>query len=453
MTDHQLELGVAREEITPINAGYLAGDVLDTDLPVTQIHKALFAQSLFLTNGLNRLVLITVDVCKVSEFMFREVLSSLQNQLDLSPDQIMIAASHTHSAPQTIEADAAPGTFDEDFVTHVTNGMIASAVSSVKSTESVTLRYETGQSDLGVNKRLRTPWGVLMTANTSGDYDPEVGVLIAERAPGNPAAIVCCYASHPIGHLRSEISSDLTGFFRDEVESSFPDCMAFHVLGCAGDISPRMRWQGTSYEIGNPHTGAGRHLLPESQSKQFMETAGKELASIAISLTHAQTVPISPMVISTQISEIQLPLQDPLQETVFSAALSLPFSHRHSGWAKSMLDKLSRGETLPRTQSYSIQIWRISNQFCLIALEGEVFSSIGMQIKNAIHPKNCLIIGHANSYKGYIPTQVAIQEGGYEPESFYNVNLPAPYAPEMEKVLVGAITRVAKEQFLELESS
>ena len=134
--------------------------------------------------------------------------------------------------------------------------------------------------------------------------------------------------------------------------------MAFHVLGCAGDISPRMRWQGTSYEIGNPHTGAGRHLLPESQSKQFMEAAGKELASIAISLTRAQTVPISPMVISTQISEIQLPMQDPLQEKVFSAALSLPLSHRHSGWAKSMLDKLSRGEALPRTQSYSIQIWR-----------------------------------------------------------------------------------------------
>ena len=70
-----------------------------------------------------------------------------------------------------------------------------------------------------------------------------------------------------------------------------------------------------------------------------------------------------------------------------------------------------------------------------------------------MHPKNCLIIGHANSYKGYIPTQTAIQEGGYEPEAFYNVNLPAPYALEMEKVLVGAITREAKEQFLELESS
>ena len=452
MNDHRLNVGMAREDITPVGAGYLAGDVLDTEPPAAQIHKELFAQSLFLTDGSNnKLLLITVDVCKVSESMLADVMSSLGDELGLSPSQIMVSASHTHSAPQTLETDAAPGTFDQEFVSRVTRGMIASAISSVQSTESVTLRYETGKSDLGVNKRLLTPWGVFMTANPSGDYDPEVGVLIAERAPGNPAAIICCYASHPIGHLRSEISSDLTGFLRDEIENTFPNCMAFHALGCAGDISPRMRWKGTSYEIGNPHSGAGRHLLPESKSKQFMEDAGKELASIAIALTLKKKSPIAQIKLHSRKLAIELPLQEPLSNAVFSASLSLPFSFRHSAWAQTMLDKVSRGEELARTQSYSIQIWLLSSQFCLIALEGEVFSNIGMRIKNAMLPARSLIIGHANSYKGYIPTEVAIREGGYEPESFYNLMLPAPYQPEMEGILVETVVNETKEQLRGLE--
>ena len=70
-----------------------------------------------------------------------------------------------------------------------------------------------------------------MRANPAGDYDPEVGVLMAERAAGEPVAVLCCYACHPIGHLRSEISSDLTGFLRDELEAGLPE---LHGLPCAG---------------------------------------------------------------------------------------------------------------------------------------------------------------------------------------------------------------------------
>ena len=208
----QLYAGVGRELITPAGAGYLAGDVLDTDAEVQRVHKNLYAQSLFLTDRRTRLVLITVDVCKVSAAMVEAVVTRLGEELGLPGAAIMIAASHTHSAPHTIEGDAAPGAFDNGFAEEAAAGMIASALQAAGKLEPVTLRYERGHSDLGVNKRVSTPWGVFMRANPDGDYDPEVGVLIAERAAGKPVAVLCCYASHPIGHLRSEISSDLSGF-------------------------------------------------------------------------------------------------------------------------------------------------------------------------------------------------------------------------------------------------
>ncbi len=440
----QLYAGVGRELITPSGAGYLAGDVLDSDAEVRRVHKDLYAQSLFLTDGTTRLVLITVDVCKVSAAMVRAVVKRLGEELDLPGAAIMIAASHTHSAPHTIENDAVPGAFDKGFAEQAAAGMIASALQAAGKLEPVSLRYEKGHSELGVNKRLGTPWGVLMRANPAGAFDPEVGVLIAQGAAGNPVAVLCCYASHPIGHLRSEVSSDLTGFLRDELEAAFPNSMGFHALGCAGDVSPRMRWDGTDYEIGNPHTGAGRRLLPEATFKNMMETAGKELASKAIELVNEGSE--EPFVgrLSTCVATVELALGPPLSLEQVEAVASLPFNHLHARWAAHMRAKLLTGEQIPRSVPYPMQVWRIADRLCVVALGGEVFASIGLRIKAALSPLPCLMIGHANEYRGYVPTGAAILEGGYEAESFYNTMLPAPYATGIDDVLVSAAVNLAR---------
>ena len=440
----QLYAGVGRELITPGGAGYLAGDVLDTDAEVRRVHQDLYAQSLFLTDRKTRLVLITVDVCKVSAAMLKAVVAGLGEEIGLPGAAIMIAASHTHSAPHTIEGDAVPGAFDKGFAEQAAAGMIASALQAAGKLEPVSLRYERGHSDLGVNKRVSTPWGVFMRANPAGTYDPEVGVLIAERAAGNPVAVLCCYASHPIGHLRSEISSDLTGFLRDELEVAFPNSMGFHTLGCAGDVSPRMRWDGTDYEIGNPHTGAGRRLLPEPVFKNMMEVAGKELASKAIELVKEGSAEPFAGPLSADVAAVDLALSPPLSLAQVEAVESLPFNHLHANWAGSMRAKLLAGEQIPRSVSYPMQVWRIADSLRVVALGGEVFASIGLRIKAALSPLSCLMIGHANEYRGYVPTGAALLEGGYEAESFYNTMLPAPYANGIDDVLVAAAVNLAR---------
>ena len=102
------------------------------------------------------------------------------------------------------------------------------------------------------------------------------------------------------------------------------------------------------------------------------------------------------------------------------------------------------GEQLPRSVSYPVQVWRIADRLCVIALGGEVFASIGLRIRAALSPHPCLTIGHANEYRGYVPTGAAILEGGYEAESFYNTMLPAPYATEIDDVIVAAAVNLAR---------
>ena len=441
----QLYAGVGRVLITPSGAGYLAGDVLDTDAEVRRVHRDLYAQSLFLTDRKTRLVLITVDVCKVSAAMLKAVVTGLGEELDLPDAAIMIAASHTHSAPHTFEGDAVPGAFDKGFAEEAAAGMIASALQAAGNLEPVSLRYERGHSDLGVNKRVSTPWGVFMRANPAGAYDPEVGVLIAERAAGKPVAVLCCYASHPIGHLRSEISSDLTGFLRDELEAAFPNSMGFHALGCAGDVSPRMRWDGTDYEIGNPHTGAGRRLLPEPAFKNMMEVAGKELASKAIELVKGR-----------QRGTLRRPA---LRRCCGRGACLGPAALAGAGRGRRVAAVQSPPRQLGRAHAseapgrradcrgaFPIRC-RCGESRIACALSGSAAKSspasdCASRLRCRLFP--ALRSGMPTSIADTCPRAPQLLEGGYEAESFYNTMLPAPYATGIDDVLVAAAVNLAR---------
>ena len=439
-----LRAGVARRCITPATPGYIAGDVLDDEPAVIDVHQDLYAQTLCLDCGTSRLAFITVDVCKVSRDMLHRVRRGLAERLGLGPAEIMIAASHTHSAPHTIESDAVPGQFDDSFARQAADGMVESAVAASERLRPACLRYATGRSDLGVSKRLVTPWGVLMRANPAGAYDPEVGVLVVESHDAGPVAVVCTYASHPIGHLRSELSSDLSGVLRGWLEDAYPGCMGFHALGCAGDVSPRSRWDGTGYEIGNPHTGAGRRTSSEMENKRQMEAAGKALAEIAGGVVSSGAGERFTGPITATLETLELPLQPPPDCEQLEAALSLPLNHKHRGWAELMLARLRAGGSLPRSNPYPIQVWRAGDAFCLVGLGGEPLCELGMLIKRRLAPLPCLTLGHVNEYKGYIPTRRATLEGGYDgPESFYNTLLPAPHAPEIEDLIIDGAVALA----------
>ncbi len=46
---------------------------------------------------------------------------------------------------------------------------------------------------------------------------------------------------------------------------------------------------------------------------------------------------------------------------------------------------------------------------------GELFVEFGLEIKEKSPFKHTFVVELANGYAGYIPTQQAFQEGGYEP--------------------------------------
>ena len=50
----------------------------------------------------------------------------------------------------------------------------------------------------------------------------------------------------------------------------------------------------------------------------------------------------------------------------------------------------------------------------LVALPGEPFVELGLEIKRRSPAPHTFVVGYANDWVGYLPTQVAWEQGGYE---------------------------------------
>jgi len=68
---------------------------------------------------------------------------------------------------------------------------------------------------------------------------------------------------------------------------------------------------------------------------------------------------------------------------------------------------------LGRIMRVEIQVMRL-NDAVLVAIPGELFVEIGLDIKRKSEFENTFIVGLVNGEIGYIPTRQAFMEGGYE---------------------------------------
>jgi hypothetical protein len=88
----------------------------------------------------------------------------------------------------------------------------------------------------------------------------------------------------------------------------------------------------------------------------------------------------------------------------------------------------------------------------IITGPGEVFTEIGMAVKERSPGRPTLYAGYTNGALGYFPTAAAYPEGGYEPAySNRSYGLPAPASPDCERLLIEHGVRLAETLFPERE--
>ncbi|MEO6339283.1 MAG: hypothetical protein ABIO39_04525, partial [Caulobacteraceae bacterium] len=213
--------GAAKVSITPRADALPAG--------FEGINDPLFVRAIVLDNGASRAALVSVDAGGISPDVWTTASARASQELGLKPEQLLVTATHTHSAPRSGGPDVAAAIVQA----------IRDATSRLRPAR---MAFGTGVSYINVNRNIIDPatrrWWE--GPNYDGPSDKTVAVVAFETPEGRPIAVYYNYAVHAVlnGQL-DQVSGDIPGATSAYIEESLDDgAVALWSSGAAGDQNP-----------------------------------------------------------------------------------------------------------------------------------------------------------------------------------------------------------------------
>ena len=216
-----LRVGAARVDVTPA----------DGELPRNSqgVLDRLYARAIVLESGRATAALITVDAGGVPDPVWQAVTQQVQKEFGIPPANVLLTATHTHSAG---------GQRGAEYATKI----VESVRQARQKLTPARIGYGTGVSYINVNRHIIDPktnrWWE--GPNYDGPSDKTVAVLKFESLTGQPLAVYYNYAVHAViaGQL-DQVSGDIPGAASRYIEDSLDDgAVAVWSTGAAGDQNP-----------------------------------------------------------------------------------------------------------------------------------------------------------------------------------------------------------------------
>ncbi len=426
-----MPLGAARVDVTPTEPIRLTG-YASRKMSHQGVEQKLWAKALAIGGDRSAarpggpLVLITLDNCGVSEGTWREVRRRLERSAGLGPGCVVIASSHTHSAPAT--KDWAPNIFVQDLtaaeqgaIDRYTTNLIARletvALAALRARQPGRLSWTQGKAGFAGNRRTQ-----------GGLVDQALPVLKAERADGGLMALVANYACHctTIGGEFNRACGDWAGFAQEAIEQVAPGAVALVTIGCGADANP------------SPRGGADFGLALARQHGGEIGSEVKRL--LGLNFSPLEIMPLA------KAQEIELPFGPHFTRDQWLARST------NSGivgyHAKKWLARLDRGEALPNGLYYPITTWSFGDDLSMVFLPGEVVVDYALRLKRELDRSRLWVSAYANYVPCYIPSRRILAEGGYEAEdSLWYYDRPARISTNAEDRIVGTVRDLVPATF------
>lgn len=216
-----LRVGAARVDITP------APEALPENY--RGIHDRLYARAIVVDNGTTRAALVTLDTGGIPSDLWNSVSARTEAELAIPVSQLLLTATHTHSAPRQTQPD-------------YVDKVVQAVAQAAQNLQPAQVAWGTGQSWININRNMVDPrtgrWRE--GPNYEGPSDKTVAVVAFQTPEGAPIAVYYNYAVHGViaGQL-DEVSGDIPGATSRYIEESLgDDAVAVWSLGAAGDQNP-----------------------------------------------------------------------------------------------------------------------------------------------------------------------------------------------------------------------
>ncbi len=367
----QVRLGVSQVNITPEEPVLMSGyDARDT--PSRGIHDELFASALYFESDQQGILVITADVIGFNAALADEIRQEIASAIDIPMDHIMLSAVHNHGGPsiRTYSNDLPPS--NELYLAGLREKLVRLSAEAAKDPEPFVMGIGKGSCSMNINRRAEfADGGIWLGRNQDGICDHEVGVVKFLDLSGELMAVFINWPCH----------ATASGQDNYRITGDWPGAAARYIRAKAGQGTVVAVTAGASADI-NPIYGPGDNF-------NEIEAVGYHVGKEAWEAVQ------------------QLPAYPVNSLKSAAASLNLPGKARGS-------DRFPR-ETYEPGPDVDVRLQVIqAGNLVLAGISGEVMTGIGMEIKEQSPFSGTFIVTHSNGASGYICTDRAYSEGGYE---------------------------------------
>jgi hypothetical protein len=431
--------------------------------------------------GPTRVVLCGVDTCGIQAPEVDSLRQRIATAIGAERAGVLLNWNHTHHAPagsRSMHAvlggdDAEPAQSVFAYIDDLHDRITEVCTLAVKRLEPAWVAWGLGHADEAVNRRERDPDGIVRKLgwNMSGFVDLSVPCLQAVRGDGSVIATVVGYGCHTvttgIGPLvySPDYPGPLRGLLRQVTEG---ECV--FLQGAGGNVLPRIAFDesgesmvrlGRRLAIEALHALADRYARPvRLVPTGFTSTSPLDL--FALEYVDGDPPPLAAVEELAEFPLFPLPSVQTAEEEFARSEAQLreaeargaPASelrviryHGVNHWSRVLRELASSSPR--RSVTGPISAIRIGDG-AIVTGPGEVFTEIGMAVKERSPADVTLYAGYTNGAVSYMPIAAEYPLGGYEPGyGNKSYGLPTQLSPEVERILVETGVRLVRSLFPE----
>ena len=461
---HTILMGTSACTRTPervLRAGAHAVDATPTTFPVVmncmflpriakEANDPLHARALVLDDGENRIAITVVDNCMMPRELLDEAKQIVQRTTGIPPERMLIAATHTHSAPAAMGCLGTDA--DADYQRFLTDRIAEAIKGAVKNLRPARIGWAVAKAPeythcrrwiLRPDRMREDPFGEvtvrasngagfqnLDVVGPAGPVDPDLSILSVQSTSGQPIALLANYSMHYVVGAKS-VTADYFGQFAEQMKRLItpkkvdPPFVGIMSQGTSGDLG----WQDPS----------------KPRQETTIHDYANAIAQVAYR-TYQQIQYHDWVPIAMSEAKLELSRRTPNQKRL--------------AWAKGLMAKMNGRPPANRSEIYAreqlllaeeprrelkLQALRLGN-LGITALPNEVYAITGLKIKAQSPLQPTFNIELANGSEGYIPPPEQHKLGGYTTWEARTAALEVGAEPKIVSTLLERLEEVSGRQ-------
>ena len=447
MNMQKINYGLGRRDITPSMPVSLAG-YFNTRM-YTNILDRIECRAVVLRSEGKQFLLLQFDLLCVDSELYEKVRERIQDLKVFKADNILMTATHTHTAPDYRKSCLARNPDYMKFLLDQAEAAVREAVND--SREGTFSSTVTSDGRFLFNRRYWMKNGKVLTNpgklnpeidRPEGVTDPEIPMLAICNSYGAIQVLFANIVNHADTIGGTEVSADWPGFFRRSLEKDFgPESMVFPLIGASGNIN---HFDVSTERNQTCYEEARRIGLGYAETVRFTLETLQKIPSFKFKIC-AKAFDVAPAEVGAEELQVARETLEKYKDEPDIRTLKTDLTSEDlvSGkpavlkyFAQNLLDIASH------TDPFRCRLCGLDLGSVMIAsLPGEPFTEIGLALRKKIFKdKICFVVTHSNGLSGYIPNVCCYGRGGYETEVRSN-----PYEHSFAEKLEQAWTEMSKE--------